>query len=499
MAEEPAFEAAVQHLYDAMTRLQAPPSVAAPAPGEPDWDLQLRRLGRQRLAHIGSLPADPPLASAGRPRDVHLATQVYEIGGHTALIGDTVRARADADAYVIVTNLLDQNPPPVPDVIVARLGVHPDRVTVLQGPSIADRFDQLAARLATLEPDVLFLFHHPQDPLACLIAQSELAHRIVLMHHADATPSFGLSLPGVTVVDFSPSALSRTRSLGIESVLLPLTVADPGPRPAGFLRRGRLVTASSGSAHKFTVPYEPNYVESIGLVLEATGGWHVHIGPLDDEARTAVAATLAARGVDADRFVYVRSAPSVAHALWEHACDVYLASFPIDGARTKVEVLASGTPYLHHSRRPPSGGDPFTDPEGFLVWRTRDHLATILRGLGDPSTLAAHGAHARRRYDRVYHPEVFAARLGEILTGDPVEPTADAPGALWQGMNRLEDDLEQREPASSGEQPRLFDDLDRLQIALDKASGLGAADPRTRSRGVSRTLVQHLWQRLRRP
>lgn len=499
MGDEAAFEPAVQRLYDAMTRLQAPPSVGATTLGEPDWDLRLHHLGRQRLGRLGFQPAEPPRPGARRERDVHLSTQVYEIGGHTALIGDTVRARADADAYVIVTNLLDQNPLPVPDVIVSRLGVPADRVTVLPGPSIEDRFDQLAERLATLEPDVLFLFHHPQDPLACLVAQSDLAHRIVLMHHADATPSFGLFLPGVTVVDFSPSALSRTRALGTGSVLLPLTVPDPGPRPAGFLQRGRLVTATSGSAHKFTVPYDLTYPETIALVLEATGGWHVHVGPLEDETREAIAAALAGRGLTGDRFVYVRSTRSVAHALWEHACDLYLASFPIDGARTKVEVLASGTPYLHHSVRPPSGGDPFTDLEGFLVWRTRDQLAAILRGLGDASTLAAHGAHARRRYDRVHHPAVFAARLDEILTGDPVELPADATATLWQGMNQLEGELEHRKGTSSDEQPRLVDELDRLQVALDKASGLGAAAPRTRSRGVSRTLVQHLWRRLRRP
>jgi len=513
LADETSLESTLRDLHCRMTRLQAHPAVGAPALAVPEWDRLLWRIGRDQVAtRRPALSQD--LAPARRPaRDVYLATQVYEIGGHTALIGDMVRARPAADASIIVSNLLEQNPPTVPDVIVSRLGVPSARVRVLPGPSLADRLGQLLDVLEAVQPDTLFLFHHPQDPLACLVSQPELARRRLLLHHADATPSFGLSLPGVTLVDLSPSALANTRLLGRGSVLLPLTAPDPGPRPAGFLARGRLVTASSGSAHKFAGPDAPGYAETVALVLEATRGWHLHIGPLPDETLAGVAAAIAARHVDPDRFIYVRSTPSVATALMEQGCDIYLASFPIDGARTKVEVLASGTPYVRHSRYLPIEGDPSIDAEGFFVWRSCDDLLSILDHLSTPDELRVHGTLARRRYEQNHHPEVFARRLDLIVQGvvppDPVDGqallTAMMRTVRAMASTRLDeatladrvDGLESRMETAVPALGVLEHEVERLRVALDEAEARADA-ARLAGSEVERPFAQRLWNRLRR-
>jgi len=217
-----------------------------------------------------------------------------------------------------------------------------------------------------------------------------------------------------------------TRLLGRIPAWLPLTAPDPGPRPRGFLTRGRLVTATSGSPNKFAGPYAFGYAETVAVILGATGGWHVHIGPLDTDARARIDRALADGNLPPDRFVHVPWTPSVALTLWEQACDVYCASFPIDGARARIEALASATPYLHHSTTPDV--DPSRDefPAG-LVWRTWADLSATLQRLSHVAALEEQSAAARAEYDRTHHPAVFVEILARILEGG-----SGASDPLWR-------------------------------------------------------------------
>ena len=322
---DPQWDAELDRYMRSMTRIQTDPTMGGLALGAREWDWRLYQMGRawvDRAFSSGETIAPPPPAPRPRPLDVYLASQVYELGGHTGLIGDCVRALEDAEARVIITDLFGVNSSPLSDLIVDRLGVDRQQITVVPGPTPGDRLRQILTALARLRPDRLFLFHHPQDPLASVVAQPELAGRRILVHHADATSSFGLHLPGVTIVDLNPSALAPTRVIGCESVLLPLTAPDPGPRPGGFLRRGRLVTASCGNPHKFRADYLFGYPDTVGLMLQTTGGWHLHIGPLDEDALQVIHGALHRRGVPADRFLHVPSTTSVAATLWELGCDL---------------------------------------------------------------------------------------------------------------------------------------------------------------------------------
>ncbi len=399
--------------------------------GTPEWDAQLWAIGREWLA--AERPEARAAAHADGP-DVYLATQLYADGGHTALIGDFVRALdpargpgqpAGASSRLILTGMLGPDPFPLPDAIQSRVVLPADRVTIVDGPTFGDRMEQLFTHLLAWRPRRLFLFQHPHDPLASVVAQPEVTSDRFLVHHADTLPTFGLHLPGVRIVDLHPGTAAMTRLQGRASAWLPLTSPDPGPRPEPFLRRGALVTAASGPAHKFLRPYALGYPETLAVILGATGGWHVHIGPLDESSVRQVRDVLATAGVSPDRFVHRPWVPSVAAALWDESGDVFCASFPVDGARTRIEALASGTPYLRHMApdAPPSASTP---PQGELVWRTWTDLADTLRGLTRPGVLARASADARAQYDSTHHPRVFAEVLNDILSGGPGRVDPDA-------------------------------------------------------------------------
>ncbi len=396
----------------AQHRVSMLPGLGRMAIGLRRWDTALLRMGREWLADHPN--PDPPNESSAAG-DVYLATQIFPAGGHTALIGDFVRALASPRApHLILTNLNAANSAPLEERIWRRTEIPPENITLLLGPSIFDRMEELFARLRQLRPKRLFLFHHPEDPLAGAVAQPEIAPACVFVHHADSTPSLGLHLPGIELIDLNPGAVATSRLLGLTSSCLPLTAPDPGPRPHGFLRRGSLVTATSGSAPKFNRAYAYSYPETVGVILDATRGWHLHIGPLDENMQHEISEALRRRNIVAERFIYLPWSESVAKALWQHEVDLYCASFPVDGARARVEVLASATPYLAHSTRA-LPANRATNSE--MLWDNWAVLTSILHRAADQAFLAEQSRAARAQYDEAHHPRVFRSQLENILAG----------------------------------------------------------------------------------
>jgi hypothetical protein len=435
------FDVPLEERGTAMRALAAHPAVGRLGVGVPAWDAEIWRAGRrwwrQHAAAVDALALGGP-SLAGSGGDVYLATELYEDGGHTGLIGDCVRA-LDAPAHVVLTDLHGGHRDGVSPRIVERLGVEPAAVSVLSGPGLDARGRELFVTLRALRPRRLLLFHHPHDPLAVLAAQPEVAPAAWLVHHADATPSFGLHVPGVRVIELHEPGVALSQLLGRLPFLLPLTAPDPGPRPFAFLARGRIVTASCGIAWKFAPAAAYDYAETVAELLGATGGWHVHVGAMDEALRARLYAALASRGVAAERLEHVAWTSSLARTLWERRCDVYVASFPADGARARVDALASGTPYLWHATRP-DGDRPdrdSTDDRGGLAWRTWAELRATLAGLADPEALATHGARARGAYDAVHHPAVFARTLRAIVDGTAAPAPLDLDRALGHALRAV--------------------------------------------------------------
>jgi hypothetical protein len=395
------------------------PKLGAMACGWKEGDEKLLSLGRECLAFGPQKPA----ASAQGP-DVFIATALYRIGGHTALIGDLVRALAqispETSPRLIVTNANEEHTGALTPEIIARTAVDPDKIDMLPGPEAADRLEQLLARLCELRPRRLFLFQHPDDPVACAGVQRKIGGETFLVHHADSVPTFGLHVPGIRVVDLTPGAAAMSRAQGLDAALLLLTAPDPGPRPITFLQRGKLVTASSGIGHKFKSQHRYTYADAVGVILRTTRGWHVHIGPLDDSQLSEIRESLRKDRVGAEQFIHVPYARSLAASLWEHGCDLYFSSFPVGGARTNAEVSASATPHLRFSGRPLEL--PETDPlrlGGGLVWRTWEELESTLKSVANEKALNDRSKAVRVDYEKFYHPRVFAERLRDILQGGP--------------------------------------------------------------------------------
>ena len=334
-----------------MARLHQQPGLGARSLGVAADDLALHAIGQKWLdSHADEVAA--ALVSNERGGDVYLATRLFDFGGHTALIGDFVQALAESEPLPSLLLTDPHQPFPLPDEILSRSGIPAGNVRLITGASLEERLDELFRELLRLRPRRLFLFHHPKDPLPAAVCHPLVAQQRILVHHADSTPTFGIFLPEQLIIDLNPIASSITRLLGLESELLVLTAPDVGLRETGFLTRGHLTTASCGSQYKFKRKHTYNYAETVGVILQTTGGWHFHIGPLDSEMLREIGGVLSRKKIASERFIHVEWVPSVAAFLLEQSCDLYFSSFPVDGARTNAEVLSSSTPHLRFSSIP---------------------------------------------------------------------------------------------------------------------------------------------------
>lgn len=383
--------------------------------GHPDLDQELWNRGRELLRKKTAANENGP--------DLYLATQLYAGGGHTALIGDFVRALGgEKTSRLILTNLDNSNSAPLSEDIRERIAIAPENIVVLEGATMEERLQALVRQICSLKWRFLFLFHHPDDPLPSVVAQPAIGRQRFIVHHSDFAPSLGLHLPGMQLIDLSRQAASMSRILGLTSSWLPLSAPDPGRRPTGFLRRGKIVTASCGAMHKFTRDYFYRYPETVAHILRRTNGWHLHIGPLEEQ-------TLAE--LPRDRFIHLEWTPSLAKTLWENEVDLFLASFPVDGARTSVEVFASATPYLAHAPQPRR------DSEAHIFWSTFEDLDRILRTAAHRRFLVKHARNSRRVFEKFHRPRVFAATLRNILSGKGGRRDPDASARDLRTMQGL--------------------------------------------------------------
>ncbi|MEO7931695.1 MAG: hypothetical protein ABIT76_00905 [Chthoniobacterales bacterium] len=394
------------------------------AVGDPEADAALHHLGNEIRATL------PPLAGedgAFHGPDVYVATELPQVGGHSLVIGDFVSALqedAGEKPVLLLTNFHRREAGPLPEWSLERIGFTPDRVEIVQQSSPAETVRRLLERLLELRPARLFLFQHPKDPLPVAAALPELAGTRFLVHHSDHMPTFGLHLPGMRVIELHASGASQSRFLGIPYELLLLTAPDPGPRPVGFLEKEALITGSSGRPQKFERPYFLSYPDAVGVILRTTRGWHLHLGPLADTTLSAISAILERDGIAADRFIHVPWVPSVAEALWEHRCDLYISSFPMGGARTDVEVAASGTPLLLHQSNV-AGSVDATKPAGSLNWQDVEELAAILEKCHDREWLETQSRLIRAYFDEKHHATVFSATLRRIVAHGKGAPETD--------------------------------------------------------------------------
>ena len=345
-----------------------------------------------------------------------IATELYELGGHSRVLED-ISHEVD-HAVVVLTDLFDtyHRQPEMIDTLTQRFK-HCTLVVVPAGSGWA-KAQNLRRFADAMQPRHVLYFGHHQDPIPYVATLSMPQTRKVLFHHGDHNPSVGCTIAGLVHVDLSKGAQDECANhLSLAPRLLPLHAPDRGLKVFPEVCNNNFSVVSSGHPAKF-MRNGPMALQLIVLAaLTAVRGAYHHIGPLDDGWVKEIRQHLGAHAIDPSRFVHHGLVPS----LWDHlkALDaaVYIGSAPIGGGRAAIEAQGCGYPLAYFESAQAYG---LADNEGLyatrsLKWATPDELASVLASVG--SSHKELNRQARQLYLDTHSHRQFKQALKQLLQG----------------------------------------------------------------------------------
>lgn len=114
-------------------------------------------------------------------------------------------------------------------------------------------------------------------------------------------------------------------------------------------------------------------------LIRATGGKHVHYGPLPDGVEEGISRALKRNGIAPERFTHVEWSNNLPDSLLEHDVDIFIAPFPISSIKLNLQCISAGIPVMAYA-----GGltrieqNDFLNPD-VLRWKNRkEFFDTIL-------------------------------------------------------------------------------------------------------------------------
>ncbi|MDB5815374.1 MAG: hypothetical protein JWN23_2491 [Rhodocyclales bacterium] len=437
--------------------------------GSPALDRLCGQIGAATLAQARQDARAQP--SSGYAADIILlATELYPLGGHSRVIADMMATRPDKRHLLLLSDFFGSGDRRAAESLVsdnAQLAIAPPMSRV-------GKLLWLQTELARHPDAQVFVFNHHADAAVVAAIQPQLNREVVFCHHADYHLCLGTHLSWTRHVDFFAPCHHRCSEAGIVGDYWPLSMPDRGTRshePQSFGQGAALTSCTSGVWSKFDEAYAFNYVDVIIDVLETTGGQHLHIGGIPDEALARIHAGLASRSIPAVRFQHLSQVPSVWDALLTHRIDLYISSFPLGGGRAITEALGAGIPLITHRHHlEPLLGACGLGPPDTWSWSTPRELLNILAHLTS-AELARRSQDARLHYLQHHSPAIFA---GCVRNGE----SAKLPIHVPQAGDRLVSYLLRSAVRSESHGP-VLDELHKRLQAITAASAALAGAPRS--------------------
>ena len=298
----------------------------------------------ERLVHAVGLrhvPGDQRVRPRGPVRSVlHVATEVYDYGGHTRVLERWIERDRDRRSTLMVLRH-DLPLPAATARAIDRAGASVVRPAAHL--DVLERARHLRALAAV--HDLVVLHVHPHETISAL-AFADPAGRppVVLFNHA----SHQLWL-GVGAVDVVASLWEPDRAIAVErrgfadarAVVLPLP-ATPGARPEQAEARAALgipadarVLATVASPYKVQHVLEPAFADVVAMLLDRLADVHlVAAGPLPGDPAIPAHPRVHALGVVSDLgAVYA-------------AADLLLDTWPASGGTVVIDAAAAGLPIV---------------------------------------------------------------------------------------------------------------------------------------------------------
>jgi len=349
-------------------------------------------LEQQLLRIAGRLPLPSPrpvLKEARSERWLHVLTQAYPFGGHTAMVHRWIRSDPWPNRHSVVLLSQRQSVPPALTEAAQSTGgnilqLDPDAPLLTQAV-------QLRA-LAWHEADVVVLHIHPWDVVSTLAFGVSGGPPVLFLNHAAHVFWVGASVADAVLnLSVSPQEDERTRRYrGISHYMhlpipvpLPEHTKQPGEsaiapearqaaREALGLPGDAPILLTVGQGYKYTPVSGLDFLEVAVTILLACPDAYLFAVGVEEDARWK-----AGREATGGRLQAVGRRPAHKVTPYQAAADVYLGGFPLASNTALLEAGIRGIPCVLNPKTcpPPFGtedvalavSDQPDDPEAYVA------------------------------------------------------------------------------------------------------------------------------------
>jgi hypothetical protein len=366
------------------------------------------------LRLLGSMLIKPRPVGVNKKAVVHVATEVYPIGGHTRVLEDIVSALPDMRHTLILTDITRRYEKGT--LALANLAERFEKIGLnvlyLRQPTWLGRTRELVSLIEAIAPQAIFLNAHHYDCVAYAGISGESAPRVNFLHHADHQPSFGATRTDYEHIDLTPPCHKVCSQVpALRAKMLHMTVADRGVAQIDWTRP--LTGATCGNHVKYQGCVGFSYAELLAELFHNRVERIYHIGALPADQLAEIQGKLVQLGADPSRLEHVGETPSLAQKLIELAPQFYLSSHPVGGGKAVLEAMSVGLPLVlpNTAEQSPllSGMDV---EEGLVVSRLGDVAPAIATIIDNGPAIAK---ACRDRYVAFHSPQSFQHALREAV------------------------------------------------------------------------------------
>ena len=293
----------------------------------------------------------PKLPKSTKRHILHIATTIYDTGGHTRLIYRWIKNDMDSCHSLLLVNQRNARIPNWISETICESGGElislPSRVPLL----IKAKWTR---EIVSSYVDSVILHHNPNDVVPIVAFATEHSPTVAIMNHADHVFWLGSTVVDV-VINFRQFAinLSQNRRFTSHSLLLPIPLNFDFPpqtrertREQLNIQNGEIVLLSIGAAYKYKPTDSHNFFKTTLKILNQNPAAHLYL--IGVEWNQNVEYLKDARH-DRLHFLGNMEDPS----LYELSADLYLEGFPYGSFTALLETCALGVcPVLMYATTP---------------------------------------------------------------------------------------------------------------------------------------------------
>ena len=286
-----------------------------------------------------------PSKTRARRKVLHVASELYNVGGHTRLMLNWIQNDKNSDHQILV---IRQDVSQLPEEVLAEYQLNTNDILLLGDESLIHKAAKL--RKLAYDYDFVVLHTHPDEVISVIAFSCKNVPPVLFMNHADHIFWMGVSVLDILIQLREPviEQDKKRRNISSPQFFQPIPVgvqkfdvSQSEVREKLGINPGVFMILSTGSDYKYTPYKDHNFFKSVRDLVEKLPQCEVYIAGVSPSNKYALKF--------AHERVHCLDHITNLH-LYESACDLYLEGFPAPSFTALLQPVLRGKPaYLMYN------------------------------------------------------------------------------------------------------------------------------------------------------